>query len=98
MEAPRAAYISADWCAEEPLHSGARSVEDLRALNGHNSDTTDWERITDDLLLSLLNFFLLELICLVVLDIKVAMAVTEAGCDLTYCKMRGIVAVLTGEL
>lgn len=26
------------------------------------------------------------------------MAVTEAGCDLTYCKMRGIVAVLTGEL
>lgn len=25
------------------------------------------------------------------------MAVTEAGCDLTYCKMRGIVAVLTGE-
>ncbi|PWA14847.1 hypothetical protein CCH79_00020317 [Gambusia affinis] len=23
------------------------------------------------------------------------MAVTEAGCDLTYCKMRGIVAVLT---
>lgn len=32
------------------------------------------------------------------LDIKVAMAVTEAGCDLTYCKMRGIVAVLTGEL
>lgn len=28
----------------------------------------------------------------------IAMAVTEAGCDLTYCKMRGIVAVLTGEL
>ncbi len=25
------------------------------------------------------------------------MAVTEAGCDLTYCKMRGIVAVVTGE-
>lgn len=25
------------------------------------------------------------------------MAVTEAGCDLTYCRMRGIVAVLTGE-
>ncbi|CAF94156.1 unnamed protein product, partial [Tetraodon nigroviridis] len=23
------------------------------------------------------------------------MAVTEAGCDLTYCRMRGIVAVLT---
>lgn len=25
------------------------------------------------------------------------MQVTEAGCDLTYCKMRGIVTVLTGE-
>lgn len=24
------------------------------------------------------------------------MAVTQAGCDLTYCKMRGIVSVLTG--
>lgn len=34
------------------------------------------------------------------LDSRLApnMAVTEAGCDLTYCKMRGIVAVLTGEL
>lgn len=37
---------------------------------------------------------------LTLLDIRTAitMAVTEAGCDLTYCKMRGIVAVLTGEL
>lgn len=25
------------------------------------------------------------------------MAVTEAGCDITYCKMRGIVGLLAGE-
>lgn len=28
--------------------------------------------------------------------IILVMAVTQAGCDLTYCKMRGIVSVLTG--
>lgn len=38
-------------------------------------------------------FFIYLWIFIRVLD----MAVTEAGCDLTYCKMRGIVTVLTGE-
>lgn len=98
-EAPRAAYITADWFAKQPLHSGALSVEDLRLLNGHDSDTTDCGRITEEpLLLLLIYIFFIIRTCLIVLDIKVAMAVTEAGCDLTYCKMRGIVAVLTGEL
>lgn len=57
-EAPRAAYINADWFAEQPLHSGARSVGKLRVLNGHDSDTTDCGRITEELLLSLLIFFI----------------------------------------
>lgn len=30
-------------------------------------------------------------------ELELFMAVTEAGCDLTYCKMRGIAAVLAGE-
>lgn len=59
-EAPRAAYISADWFAEQQLHRGARSVEDLRALNGHDSDTTDCGRITEELLLLLLIFFFIR--------------------------------------
>lgn len=41
--------------------------------------------------------FLLHIFKLLDICLSLNMAVTEAGCDLTYCKMRGIVAVLTGE-
>lgn len=87
-------YIRAGWRARwaaAVLRSGARLQSSAR-LNG--SDTSQTRLTVRGRYYCFFLFFFFK-----ILDTRFSlnMAVTEAGCDLTYCKMRGIVAVLTGE-
>lgn len=95
--APRDPYIWAGWLAQSGHSlSGARSVELCTPEQDTKSAVTDCKRITEELLL--LFYFSSSCFCWIFVSRAPNMAMTEAGCDLTYCKMRGIVTVLTGEL
>ena len=83
--APRGPYIRAGRLCAAATQSAARP-EEMRV--GADHWHTHRRTIIDYFFFVL---FIGYLSCLL------NMAVTEAGCDLTYCKMRGIVAVLTGE-